>query len=877
MAVSETGRADPGRADIGRAVRAPARRRWTSRFNPFPACTRVWVLNLRELRSHKLRVITSLMVITVSSMLIVSVLGTYGSLSSSVRQLSSTVAGAADLDVSAIGDSGLDESLVGAIRREVPAAETVAPLIQSTVSLDGEQVSVLGSDLSILGLGGAIRSVLASQSGTGSSVSQSDLTTGVAVGPRLGYRVGQSLRVNGVTVQVTRIVDSAAAAPINSGRFIVAYLGLAQQITAMGGRLDSILVAGAPGVDTSALRTDIERVVDGRAVVNDPDFRAAQVETASAVTRDSTLLVALISLVIAAFLVFNTMNMAVASRRKMLAMVRAIGGRRLPLVRDLIAEAVLFGVVGGVIGIGFGVLAGRWLISRLPSVSAEGFGATLTYHLPWYVGPIAVVACVAACVAASVLAARSVFALSPIEAMVPGELSARDRGPGPLEWVAGVGGVALVALGWVIAYTVDGRLVFGGAVLSSVGSLLFFFAVTKPLVRAVTALATRFGGPGTLAAVNTDRAPRRAWATLMTVSVAVSVGIGTSGAMNDLVGSVSGALDGLADPDLYVASQPVDNIPSGPILDAQVRDRVAAVPGVAGVVGGQWATVNLGEARILMQGLTPGIEAPYVKKTPPKVLAQVLDGQGVVISTVLGRTLGAGVGDEIRLATPTGFHTLKVLAAVDYVTLDSGTAAVSETLLERWFARPGDSFLQVRYAPGVNQSAVRSAVEAAARSAQGTDRGAQPVYVYTGAETLDATRASVQRSGAFTVAIQWIVALVAAIALLNTLLLSVIERRRELGVLRAMGASRKFISRTVLAEAAAIAAVGSVLGVVSGELLHVISDKVLGVTTSIDIGYSPQYSTILYVVVAFGLCFVGAFLPAARAARMNISESLSEE
>ena len=92
-----------------------------------------------------------------------------------------------------------------------------------------------------------------------------------------------------------------------------------------------------------------------------------------------------------------------------------------------------------------------------------------------------------------------------------------------------------------------------------------------------------------------------------------------------------------------------------------------------------------------------------------------------------------------------------------------------------------------------------------------------------------------------------------------------------------MGASRTFISRMVLAEAAAIAAVGSVLGVLSGELLHVISDKVLGVTTSVDIGYSPQYSTILYVVVAFGLCFIGAFLPAARAARMNISESILDE
>ncbi|MCX6469651.1 MAG: FtsX-like permease family protein [Corynebacteriales bacterium] len=846
------------------------------RFDPVATWTRVRVLNLRELRSHRLRVITSLMVITVSSTLLVAVLGTYGSITASVRELSATVAGTADLDVTSVGDSGLDESLVGEIRAQVPQASTVAPLIQDTIYLDAKPVTVLGADVSILGLGGALRQVLAGGSVAGQALSPNrpDASTSIAVGPGLGFSAGQKVTIDGVALTVVEVIDSAAAKPINGGRFIAAYLPLAQRLTDKQGRLDSILIGAAPGVDKAALRASIERVVAGRAAVNRPDYRAGQVETASSVTRDSTLLVALISLVIAAFLVFNTMNMAVASRRQMLAMVRAIGGRRGQLVRDLIGEAALFGLVGGLIGIPVGVLAGRWIIGRLPEVSSEAVGATVGYHLPWYVGPIAVIACVASCVAASVLAARSVFALSPIEAMVPGEVLARDRGPGPLVWLAGIGGLGLVGAGWLIAHTVEGRLVFGGAVLTSIGTLLFFFAVTGPLIRAVTALAARLGGPGTLAAVNTERSPRRAWATLMTVTVAVSVGVGTSGAMNDLVGSVSGALDGLADPDLYVSSQPVEKIPSGPILDSGVAGRVAAVPGVAAVVGGQWATVNVGEARILVQGLAPGIQAPYVKKTSPEVLRMVLAGEGVVVSKVLARTLKLGVGDRFRLATPTGFHELPILQTVDYVTLDSGTAALSDQLLSQWFQRPGNTFLQVRYAPGVDGTQVRRAVNAAA---QADADPSHPVFVYSGAETLDATRASVKQSGAFTVAIQWIVALVAAIALLNTLLLSVIERRRELGVLRAMGASRQFVSRMVLAEAASIAAVGAVLGVASGELLHIVSDRVLGTTTSVDIGYHPQASTILYVVVAFVLCTAGAFLPAARAARMNISEAVLDE
>ncbi|MBT0565953.1 FtsX-like permease family protein [Williamsia sp. CHRR-6] len=838
---------------------------------PWVALSRIAVLNLRDLRSHKLRVITSLLVITVSSVLLVAVLSAYGSVTDSVRKLSQTVSGSADFDVTAVGDSGLDASLEPAIRDQVPQARVVAPLIQRPIFVDGKAVTVLGSDISILSLGGAVSGALGSATGGPTQVPDADPATSVAVGDGLGYAVGQQITLGGVTVTVAQVVKSSSANPINNGRFVAALLPLAQKITGMQGRLDSILIRKADGVSKAQLRIALEKVVAGRAGVNDPAFRATQVEDASTVTRDSTLLVSMISLVIATFLVFNTMNMTVASRRKTMAMIRAIGGRRLPLVRDLIAESALFGVVGGLLGVPLGALAGWAVIKTLPQDTTGQVGATVTYSLPLYVVPVAVGLCVAACVAASLLAARSVFSLSPIEAMVPGEMVTRDRRAGWLEYAALLVGVLAVIGGFVVAFTVTGRVVFLAAVAVAIGSLLVFFALSPILVAATTWLARQFSGPGRLASVTTERSPRRTWATLMTVSVAVSVGIGTSGAMSNLIGSVSDALDGLGDPDVYVSSQPVTQVPAGPILDPAVKRAVAAVPGVGRVVGGQWAYLNYEGKRILMQGLTPGVQAPFVKRADPAVLRQVLDGKGIIISKVLGRTLGKGVGDTVTFTTPTGYQRATILQAVDYVALDSGTGAISNTLLSQWFSRPGDSFLQITYAPGADQAAVRAAVKAAAL--RHTDR----IFVFRGAETVSTTRAQVQQLGSFTIAIQWIVAGVAAVALLNTLLLSVVERRRELGVLRAMGASRQFISRMVLAEAAAIAGVGSVLGVGSGELLHFISNQVLEVTTAVNITYRPQLSTALYVVAAFLLCFAGSFLPAARAARMNISESILEE
>jgi len=832
--------------------------------------TRIRLVNLRELLGHRLRVTTSLMVVVVASALLVAVFGTYGSLTSSVQKLGETISGTADLEVAGIVDSGVSDELMGAIRRDAPAAKNVVPLINSPIYLDGERITVLGSDNNIAALGGGLRDAVQSAVG-GSGADMTELLSGISVGKATGLQKGQRVSINGVDTEVKMVIDAPEAASINGGRFIFAYLGLAQQLTEHEGRVDSILVTKESGTSTAELREQLNSVVDGRAAVVSPDFRTKQAETASATTRNSTLLVSLISLVIAGFLVFNTMNMAVASRRSSIAMIRALGGRRGPLVADLVGEAALFGLVGGLIGVPVGILAGRWAIGQLPEVLGS-YGATIEFGLPSYAAPAAVIACVLACTGASVLAARSVFSVSPIEAMSGGVAAEGRAGRGIAAKVCAVLGVVLIVVGVIMANRIQSAAVATAGIVFCVGMLLVCYSVTRPLVAAVSRLAALLGGPGKLSAVNTERAPRRAWATLMTVAVAITVGLCTSGVMNNLVSSITNSLDGLGDTDFYVSAHDKATVPDGPILDPAVATAIAEVPGVQSVVGGQWASVNVGESLVLLQGLQPGTSAPFVSKGSPEVIDEVLAGRGMIMSRTMATNLGVGTGDSVEIASPTGYHSLPVLQLVDYVSINSGTAAISHDLLSQWFNRPGDTYLQVMLEPGVSKEDIRPALDAAADGAT-----TLPISVYTGQEGLDATKASVEQSGAFAIAIQWIVAVVAAIALLNTLMLSVLERKRELGVLRAMGASRKFVQRMVLAEAAAVAAVGSLLGVVMGTGLHIVGNKILAQSTSVEVVYSPQLLIVGYVIVAFGLCFAGSFFPAARAGRMNISESLLTE
>lgn len=833
--------------------------------------TRVRILNLRELTGHKLRVVTSLLVVLVSSGLLVAVLGTYGSMSESVRQFNAALAGDATVEVAGITDSGVDTDLTGRLRREAPGAKAVVPLVRSTVLIDDSPAILLGSDMYATALSSDLRDAVES---SGEGFDADRLADGIVAGAATGLTEGQKLTLSGVEVTVARVVPDDVGGTLNGGRFVFAYLGLAQRLTGLDHAVDSILIVPKSGVSQPDLAAQVRKVVGGQASVVDPAFRVKQVEVANSVTHDSTLLVAMVSLIIAAFLVFNTMNMAVASRRQSLAMLRALGARRRHLVGDLLAESAVLGAVGGVIGVPLGIVAGRWIIGRLPDAS-ETVGVVVDYHLPGYAPVVAIAACVVACVGATVLAARSVFAVAPVEAMVPGE--AADAKPPATRILTGCGvaGAVILALAWVVAEVVEGRAAILAGAVYSVGGLLLCFGLMPLMVRGATRLAGWWRGPGRLAAVNVDRAPRRVWATVMTVAVAIAVGVGISGSLGNLIGSISNSLQGLSDPDYFVSSRTAESIPLGPSLDPAIKKQVQALPEVKSVVGGQWASVNLGEARVLLQGLNPGASAPILRKASDDAARATLNGDGIILSKVLARMLDVTVGDKVRIATPTGYRELVLRDTIDYVAIDSGVGAVADSVLDDWFRRRGDTYLEVMLKPGADHEAVRQKLAAIADRHPGL--GNRPVNVYTGQEALDATKASAEQAGAFTVAIQWIVAGAAAIALLNTLLLSVLERGRELAVLRAMGASRRFVTRMVLSEAAAIALVGAVVGLILGSGLHLLADQVLSQTTAIDIAYAPAWSAFGYVVVPLALCLVGAFVPAVRASRLNISSQLTAD
>ncbi|MFD4183665.1 ABC transporter permease [Rhodococcus sp. NPDC058514] len=824
------------------------------------AASRLRLFNLREFATHPGRTVMSLAVVAVSAALLVAVFGISGSVTGSADRLATSIGGNADLEVSGITDSGFDQGLVGEVA-EVPGVEAAVPMIRMPLGTPSERVALLGADARLAALSSDLQRTVQPQLGSLVSV-----PGGVAIGARMGLTRGESLNLGSESVTVAAVLEGDDVDRINGGHFVMAPLPLAQRIAGREGQIDSILVVAAPDVDVSQVRADVADVVGGRAIVADPSLRTAQAGGGIALLRSLTLSAASGALVVAAFLIYNATSMAITQRRPVISMLRAIGGRRRVIVRDVLVEAALLGLVGGAIGGILGVFVGRLAIGQLPTALVQSVEARTEYLLPGYAIPVAVAACVAACVAAAALASRQVYKVAPVEALAPIGAGRADEVGRKVRVLAGLAGAALLAAAIAVATADLGRLGVGAIALASAAQIALCFAFGPAIVRATSAAARTFGAPGALAAATIDRAPRRVWATVMTVLIGVSMTVSTTGSNANVVDSATASFASLGDIDIFVSSTDPGVFPTSPLLPEGVESRVAEVAGVAQVVPGQMAYATVGGTRVMISGLTTGSAGPPSNAMAQRVRERVLAGEGVVLSRDVARSLGLSAGDQLELPTPSGVHRVEVLQVVPFFSALGGVLAMDLPRMRDWFDRPGATILGISTSPGVDRDQVAADIRATAPAG---------VRVFSGEESVTAVSASVRGATVLIGIMAWIVVLVAAVALLNTLMLSVLERRRELGVLRAMGSSRRFALRTVLAEAAAIGVVGGGLGVAFGAANQYLISIAMTNVVSIDVAYRAGPMLIVFATAAIALSLLGSIPPAVRAARLNIIEAVS--
>lgn len=821
---------------------------------------RMRVLNLRDWRRHPGRTAMSLVVVAISATLLVAVFGIAGSITGSADRLVAGVGGNASLEVSGVTDTGLPQGVQRDVA-EVTGVAAAVPILRTSIGSASERVVLLGVDESIGSMRSDLQRMLGEQLGRLMSQPGS-----VVVGAGTGHGVGDSVAVGNGEVTVAAVIAGTEADRINGGNFILGPLPLLQHLLNRVGMIDSVLVVAAPNADLASVRANVTDVVDGRAVVTDPTFRSAKSSGAVSIMSTLMLSAASCSLIVAGFLIFNAISMAISQRRPVISLLRAVGAKKWQIVRDLLAEAGLVGLVGGIFGSALGVLIGRQAIGGLPPGLLQGLETRTEYVLPGYAIPVAVAACVAVSVAAAALAARQVYKVAPAEALAPVGGSVADAVSRPVRVAAGIVGVFFIIAAAFVATGDLGKLSVAAIGLAAVGDIAVCFAFAGPIVRAASAVARACGSPGALAAATIERAPRRVWATLMTVMIAVSITVQSTGANTNALDSTNASFSSLKQIDLFVSSSPPGVLPTAPVLPRDTQASIASVPGVAEVVPAQMAFATLDHHRVVIQGLAPGDGGPPTDAMNPQVLQRMLAGDGVVVSREIARDMGIGPGDELTLPTPTGERRVRVLQVVPYFSLFGGLVSMSLTQMGEWFDRPGATILDVKLAPGADRDEIQTMMR---------DRLPADVLVYSGEQAAAAVSEGMKGTTGLIDAMAWIVVLVASIALLNTLMLSVLERRRELGVMRAIGASRRFLLRTVLAEAAGIGIVGALIGAAFGAVNQYLTTLALTNVLSIDVVYSASVAAVVFACAAFALTLLGAIPPAVRAARLDIVDAVA--
>lgn len=825
--------------------------------------SRLRLLNIRELRTHWVRALASVGVVAVSSALLVAVMGISGSITGSAERLAKSIGGNAELEVFGVTDAGLDESLLEPVR-QVNGVAAAVPILRTKTRTDSGKVLLIGVDPSIQSLSSDLEESVRAQLQPGSALQT--IPNAVVVGPAIGVTEGGDFDLGTSRVTAAVIVGDPSARRLNGGAFVVAPLGLAQAITGRERRLDSIMIVTQQGADVGRVRTEVASALGGRALVAEPSIRAAQAGSSFAIVTAMTLLVTLTTFIIAAFLSYNAMTLAIAQRRPIISTMRALGARRRTIVVDLLSEAAVLGLTAGAIGSVGGFLLGRITVGTLPPSLTATLEARTEYALPGYVVPLALAAATATSVIASAVAARQVHSIAPVEALVPTGAGSAEVGSRPLRMIAGISGVICV-VGAVLMVTADlGRAAMASIAVALTGATAITFAFAGPLMRTAAAVARRCGPAGTLGATSIERAPRRMLVAAMTVMIAVANAVAVTGINDNVIDSTLASFSSLATTDVWVTGTPATAESQTTPLPPDVESRLEAVPGVGRVVPGQLAFATVNNIKVMIVGTAPGSHQNMYQRLSHDNRARFDAGQGIALSRDLARTMEVADGGSITLQTPSGERRVEVLEVLPVFAAMYGTIAMSLTTMQQWFSTDRATSLEVTVAPGSNPDDVRRAIERALP---------RDVYVYSGSELMAALGKAIDEgtSAIFTVA--WIIVAVSAITLLNTLMLSVLDRRREIGVLRAIGATRRITLNVIAAEAIGVGVVGGLLGLLFGAASQYLAADALTDVLGIDVIYRFQP---MMVAIGFGalvICLLGSVPPAIRAGRLNIVDAVS--
>jgi len=843
---------------------------------------RLSALAWRSLLARRLRTFLTTAGIALGVGVLFAALATNAAVDASVDRTVALMLGNANLRVSAFSEVGLSDATQQAIAG-TPGVQSVAPQVERRTYLQVQSaggplrppVTVLGIDPALDPKVHPLTPVRGTVFGPGSQAAlisealaaQDGLSTGSVITILGPFSPDQS------RFTVAGILPGGGPLPTSGDRVVVIPIDTARAVFGLSGvtRVDIVLAPGAsPDVVSGQLE---ERLVRQPYTLSAPGDIAAALRSSTADFQATTALIAAISLFVGALLIFNTLSMTVVERVREVALLRAAGATRDQVHRFVLLQALVLGLVGSVVGVGLGWLLARWLTGSIGG-SAGTVGSFPVGGVDPGAGAIALAVAVGLIVtlAAAIEPAWRAGRISPVEALrqrpdLSRVLAARLRWLLVVFAVVGVVGLILWPRGGGSPGIAGSFLVYGLLLVVTLLSPLVLPALGRvaglpfaALLRAEERLAR-----GTLIR---ERSRTALTVGSLTIGLAMIVAVAAVG-QNDRRAATAWLADVVPGDEVATAIRPIP-------LDQGVQDQLAAMGGVGRVTPIARFDVALNGTRIDAAAMSASDlladgRLTFVTGDRATALAQFDLGGLVLLPHAQAERLKVGLGDRLAFATADGGTTdLRVAGVVEH----SLPGRTGEAVLIAWpdaterFGVMGADAFAIRFLPGQEDRA-RVLVEQAA-----TEMALQvaPISAVQGAagDTLDRV------FGLFD-ALAAIAVIVAGLGIVNTLTMNVLERVREIGVLRALGMTRRQVWRMVIVEAGILGVMGVVLGTLTGVLVAVVMVGLAGGPAAILAIQLPWQILGLAAVYGIAVAMLAAAYPARVAAGMSIVRAVSFE
>ena len=677
---------------------------------------------------------------------------------------------------------------------------------------------------------------------------------------------------------VRGVMKSSGLTSAFGGNLAIMDIYAAQHMFGRGRSFDRIDLAVKEGRTLKDAEQELARLLGPGFQVDPPSGRGQQFEAMLAAYSMMVGISSLFALFIGMFIIYNSFAIAVTQRRSEIGILRALGATRGQIRWLFLGESAVTGLIGSLGGLAFGVLIARGIAATIGALISDVYGVA-QHADELSTSPGLLVLAMAIGIGTSIIAAAipayGAARVDPVQALQKGKYQVLSAGESRLRAILGLvlGAVSIVCLNIGASRPVF----YAGYVLAIVVALLISPLVSLALSRAMRPIL-KWARPveGALAADSLIQSPRRTSASVAALMLSLALVIAFAGMARASYVSIIHWMETALNPELFI-------MPSQSIVVRTMRfpaamgPEVAAIPGVKRVQSVRDARIMFRNTPVMIvavevESIAQTAQLPPVAGNAADMYRQAAAGEGLMVADNLAQLQQLKLGDMLEVPAPKGLIRLPIVGIILDYSDQQGTIFMDRRLFIKYWNDDSVNVFRVYLNPGATVPDVR-------RRILEKYAGQRQVFVLTNQELKSyILKVTDQWFGLTSVQIA-VAVLVAVLGIVNTLTVSITDRRRELGVLQAVGGLRGQIRRTIWLEALSIGTLGLALGFGLGAInLYYILQIVHNDIAGMRLDYSFPIGTALALVpTILGAAFIAAIWPAESAVHGSLVEALDSE